>query len=1347
MRQMTLPSTIVAIFASTCFAFAAEPGDNLIVNADLSEVTDDGLPAGWERHDNFTSVAVDAEEHPEGHDRSIRVAIQQADEGLHSQLAHILDDIKPNTPYVLTGWLKGEVNAAGYLQVKLYSTVDGRRGELRRITAGEATADWQQVRAEFDSGEADSLTVLARVNGAAAGADTNFWFAGITLREKVTHAIDLRGLGGESDDLIPQMIEYLPEEAREGRFEIGAEDGAPILGITNFIEGPTLVLSQAFDVTPGMAHRMTLQTRGWGQFRVEWFTQNNLRRHRGEELQPLTMNFLTRPDDEWRSYECLVPDMGTERIWLNISIEYSNVWGQCWFRDLRMTPIEPPVADRPLELTPGQTLSVEHLAPIDCRGLRGFMAAPIDGTMSSRHYGYGICEYGDLYAGQAVFYHYNAFDGLHVDFAEPVAFNYVAMRGGAYARMYRDAESFDRPGDAPVLYEFTQQPTLSAGDLRQPRINTSFPLSAQFEQAVTTDNVSFFDVMGGSISDIGFYRVREIAAPEGGEPWALTAQTVSLPEPESPYDVRNHQAALVQRENGQSQRLLAMQRGAAPAELSLAAGERTRFFATPAEERFGLDALTLELEVSAPATPFRLMALVHDPIDPRRDLQCVATRIPGPGTYRLYLDFEDQIVEPERRVWLTLESDTDCALSGATVRLHEVPAEAALEEALAWRKLIMKAIFVRISEPRSWMRWKDGLTRTEVLEYYGPEQGRYLAELFATIDDCHRWAPEDDEVRQYREWCYAGALEELSTPPAPPAPDPDVPAWAHYSRIGWLQMRDIAQRWFDQRIVKTGEFGGRVNDDTCFFQQLTDFPKLQQDGLTPTMLDGATRLNDFMHRQSVLRGVNRNDMDPLHAYEEGMNHLTLMADWFYGDPIYVENLMESTRSLEVLTVKTEDGRRHFRRSKQGAGDAINPRPLDLDEGWRALTMHPAAELAHYNRSPRAMTLLTEWADTWVSYQRPGAYASAIDVATGEVVRADEHDPLSGYTQKDLHVWLADMTGDERFVKPLKDLLREDPVDRHVIGRAVNLYNSGLLDDFDAGRLQELGEQSVFLGVYLSGDPSPFADLILGTPEAAVGRYLSTIYSVQRWPEMMDPGKQYTDRVWFSMMGRVARTYLGGQTKRNEVYPEHAVTWEGLGDDYAAAVVSNRKDHLKVFVYNFRREPMSGLMRVWRLDHGRYEVTLGPDADEDNIMDAAASTRTLELAKADAVPLELAPRSVTVIEARQVEELPSIFTRPDLAIAAREVTVGDGQVEVILHNIGGAEATNVRVALVSESGERIAETTVASIAAPLDLEPKRIPVTVEIARPVAPGWLVIVDPDNAIEEIYEGNNEALCPAAH
>jgi hypothetical protein len=48
------------------------------------------------------------------------------------------------------------------------------------------------------------------------------------------------------------------------------------------------------------------------------------------------------------------------------------------------------------------------------------------------------------------------------------------------------------------------------------------------------------------------------------------------------------------------------------------------------------------------------------------------------------------------------------------------------------------------------------------------------------------------------------------------------------------------------------------------------------------------------------------------------------------------------------------------------------------------------------------------------------------------------------------------------------------------------------------------------------------------------------------------------------------------------------------------------------------------MRLWALDHGRYRLTVGPDADGDMQANGTPRSETLELARADAIELTLPP---------------------------------------------------------------------------------------------------------------------------
>ena len=56
-----------------------------------------------------------------------------------------------------------------------------------------------------------------------------------------------------------------------------------------------------------------------------------------------------------------------------------------------------------------------------------------------------------------------------------------------------------------------------------------------------------------------------------------------------------------------------------------------------------------------------------------------------------------------------------------------------------------------------------------------------------------------------------------------------------------------------------------------------------------------------------------------------------------------------------------------------------------------------------------------------------------------------------------------------------------------------------------------------------------------------------------------------------------------------------------------------------------------------------------------------------------------------------------------------------------------------------TAQEIVRGTFGALNAPLDLAPQRVSFVLELPRAPEPGWRLILDPDNLVLEIYEGNN--------
>jgi len=984
-----------------------------------------------------------------------------------------------------------------------------------------------------------------------------------------------------------------------------------------------------------------------------------------------------------------------------------------------------------IELPVGEAVTIRKLLPIDCRVLRAFAVNPIDGCPMSRRVG-RIAEYPDR-LGAGIYYSYKKNDGLHVTLAEGEAFDTVILRGGAQTKMYADATEIGGPGKGKLLWTFP---------------GGEGPQVARLKMAVKANTVSFFETTGGSIADVSFYRIQKGAkgtgAPKawlvGSEPMESAAPTpdaldeLGEDEPEARVIPDAIQRALKERYGGKPVALpLVQEEGAS--ELILREGVPVHLLAGPFEERSGLAAAGLQAKVKD--APLSLTVAVHDPGDPRLDLTCAELVIPKAGNLSLVLDVPDQVLLKGTYLWLALKSDKDTKLYGAdggpVLYTYAVRPEEALPEALSWRKMLLVGQFGSLSEPRPWGGYYKGMSREQ---FYGRNKySRHCRELFGTIDYAHELAPNEDLIRQVREWVFSRHLSKFSPAPSAPAPPEGAPAWAWYPRLLWLETRRIAEWWVDERMVPTGEFGGRLADDSTLYQRFVDLPYFEKGGVAAKVMDGAMRMAELGEREALKNGLNIEVKDALHAYERGINQRALMARWFYGDPIYLERCMETARSVEKLTIVTGDGRRHFRNgNRMGAVDLEKPPKPSVERRATPAMWHPSFTVADYNRNPHILKIIREWADSWLKLMKPEErlWPMGVEVLSGRVTeyRKDRPLHLGEASQAPAFLWLYALTGDRRYVEPFHWYYRRGEAAERARNYLDDVYIAGGVDDLDQETLAKLTR---FNPVYES--------LLKGRPEPLVNACSEALAKALRWPDMYTDIHQNTDRIGVDYLYQdlASMVALGGHCGRNKFNPTHAVSWQGLGTDFGAWVMRNRPDGLKAAVYWYAEVARTGKMRVWRLQHGKYRVRSGIDTDGDFEIDAQERASVVELQKADGVDLTLAPRAVTIIEVEQVEKLEPIFGRADLAIAAREVTVKGRELRGTVHNIGAAEAENVEIAIVGATGKPIVRQSLGKLEAPTDLFPRQKAFSIQLPEDDRAGWKLLLDPQGQIPEIYEGNN--------
>jgi len=1009
--------------------------------------------------------------------------------------------------------------------------------------------------------------------------------------------------------------------------------------------------------------------------------------------------------------------------------------------------------DGAIALQPGCPLRVEKLLVSDCRVGRAFIGYPVDGRLDTRDYVGTLAEYPLSWTGTN--YELNDSNGLHIALAGDGGFDALLIRGGYVGKMYRDAGPFE-PGDKAVeVCDIASRNGVfrKVFPQRAPLTRLDFFFAKRSEAGLFADG-QFLRIQPKATGDCpdlrGAARENETVpfgrtnSPRVAGERLSSDGTVTCHVAE-PGQVPAGMVSWMQARFGEGQRVY--QAGQTPGKsLELRAGQFVHFLTPQQSPDFGIAAIALKFHVRDIAAGGLVTLRIQDPLDRRRELMGVDFTLPGPGDYEVILDIPDQVflppqvadsslmlrgpLAPPPQFWISMASDVTATVDGLAISLHRATRNAALPQAMAWRKLLLKGQFCMMSEPRPWgglphdsrdmRQWLKGLEQGSSARFVAG-----LEELLDTLEICRLLDPEDGIVRQYYEWIYRRAL-----PPAKQAarlPDqPGTPRWALLVHEGYLAARQIPAWWLANRLAPSGELGCYVCDDVDMFQEWTAVPMIEDAPLGAMIREAAGKLGDMAMARHLREGLNRSTTDPLHAYEEGMNHLSLCAWWFYGDPVHFERVMASARSVPKLTVVGGDGRRHFHGKMVGAGDLDKMGPVDVDGPDHPLLLHPLYEVAWYNRNPQALEFLGDWADTWIGHQKPGQWATAVDVKTGKVVQSRRDMPgLGGYRSQG-YAWLGlyHVTGDERFLKPF--FMAMDASNYRFLWLQPTDYVT--LPAFQE-RLRKhpeaMASRGGYGGFYLTGDRKLL--------EAGL---LEGILEMQRFPHMYTAAEPFTDRVFLEAMEPVFACYLGSFPHRNRWVQLHAVSYEGFGSDFAALVGLIRPDALRVTMYNFAGRDLAGRMRVWRLDHGTYRVRIGPDADDDGKIDSVAVQRTQELCRYAPLEITLPARRQAIVEIEQTQKLDDIRDRADLAISPLDTQRNKENALVVqVHNIGARSAENVEVAMFRQ-GRKIASQSIARLDAPLDLMPR---VQKLVFAGAADGDEIAVDPDNAVPEIAEHNN--------
>jgi len=1089
-------------------------------------------------------------------------------------------------------------------------------------------------------------------------------------------------------------------------------------GVSVQTPGRYTTMDQNLQLQPHAFYRLEVEVKG----NTSIYVRARTSKKQGEKSDAYSA--WTKPGEEFKKYVVYFPTGETGDALIIIGSTESSRPGTALLQNLAVVrEIQYESTGPRIELreTDAEPTIVEKLLVEDCRALRGFIASPVDGRLDSPRWDAGVWEYNQRGAGAGVGYDYNNSDGLHITLADDNGIDALLVRGGAKAVLYGDGARYDDPADALQLAALSGMAQIE---------RVAFPAR------VSSRKFSFFEVENGLLADITFLRIHHEAErlTALGDPVSWTATSaIDVPEELT--------AALEQQFDDPAPVMVQLDSEGTPGAITADPKRAVHLVSAPLDVEMPLTAIALEAQVEALGSVSPFTVVVHDPINPLVELMRADFVLLDSKRMKCVLDFPDQVFPAGSRLWISLSFLGGATLRDVAVIPYRVTRERAVPEALAYGKLQMRGLFSALSEARPWRRWWRNMDMEQWLDLT-ENYASYLRELVTAIETCKSLSDTDDLVRQYDEWFHR---THLRLSPFEPEIDsiPGAPEWAVVARQAWLAARAVPEWWLDHRLAPTGEFGGRVGDDSDMYQNFLDFPMLEDGEFAQKLKQAARDLMTLADQTTMEQGLNRRTMDPLHAYEEGPNQESLMLLWDYGDPVAFERCLTASRSLQSLTVITSQGHRHFKSQNCGAEDLRIDRATDVDGHAHPLMLHPAFEAAWYSGNPTILKFLKEWADGWLEHMEPGEYATSVEVATERVVDTTQRPLYGGYgglgSAMLFMYWLTD---DTRYIEPFMDVWRKGSDNTSPHNLLPEMFHRGALGSLENEALQGLMEGRGIAEWLVTGDKEPLVDALK-----------DSISELQRFPAMYTTAEVFTDRVFLYGITQPAIAYTGGYATRNKFIHSHAVSWEGFGTDFAALVKLARPDRLTVLLYNFESEPLDGKMRVWTLQPGSYQLNFGIDNDSDDAPDTSLEQRSVTLQRADRLSLTLPPKQVLVLELTpfpsfsshsatrdQTEAHPKLFPLPDLAISAREIHMEGDTLVVPVHNIGSADSPATEIVVKDDHGQILARKQVPPIAAPLDLIPKIHTLRLSIPA-LAQGTTLRVELDaaNQIREIYEGNN--------
>ena len=707
----------------------------------------------------------------------------------------------------------------------------------------------------------------------------------------------------------------------------------------------------------------------------------------------------------------------------------------------------------------------------------------------------------------------------------------------------------------------------------------------------------------------------------------------------------------------------------------------------------------------------RMRWTVKDPILPQRDLISLDYRWSAEKPAEFEMDLGNCFVPAGRALWMTVASDrTDffsqhfetARIQVRTATEWRLPGEEAPSTDLfADRFLLIRQGLRRLTRGLDWMSMDFASARRNFSS---------VDETFRLVEGVLQSRPKDPLALSFK-----GLLQRDSIPPEyrenPSSPSAH-PQWAIQQKRLVDHFRQIAHWWIENRQFQDGPFGGGVEGDT---RLAAHWPGIAlMDGPARRLKESLISLLEARLRDGILEnGLNREIQPIRQAYESGLNLAPMLALLDYGNPRWIEMLMETSLHLDRLTAANPAGHRHFQSSRVSASESSRQGIYAREEAWSPLLWHSALTLADYNRNPILVDRLKEYAaarlDHWKK-DRNRHLTLAIHFPSDETVTRG----LPGPPLLDLMWGVFRVTGDPEYLWPFGRLVETNHTDTALTTSA--RWQPFLPETAGAGPFLQLLPKLSLWNRHLHF--SEAALLARQYAYEATGRkgYLldyqaALLKHLEQNRNLVTEAEPSPGGVFIPHRA-TQRARLGGIAHANQqIYAGHALSWENTRGQVAALVSQARPDALEVTAFNLGETLHDVQLRVWNLENGTYKITEGLDLNDDGQVDIGLNRRILRLKRHSAIPLTLRGGKATIIKAAQQERGTPVQKLPDLALGAKDFRyeTDSDRGEVTLHNLGSVPSHPFRLRIRNAKGAVIFERQISSLPAPLDLRPKTIAV--------------------------------------